>query len=351
LGVEELGRSEAVCKLWRGLIASIGWGALCQTLLGLPAEIDPAKYLPIAHSYKESLRLIYYRVFGVYGQYLDAKIGPIPPIPLKRWIEPDPCDPEKMVAENYELMYFPRDLIATVSGCSPWDRLDKQDNPDDPVAPRLIEREPYFEEIFAEVRALQANEGAPDPKVPRLIERQTSFREMFTRAFGIGANRESRVLRVPLTIKNVRTLFGKQKAGYLSQYNCIQNEVWDLHGDERIPAGFIWMRRDVIGRNLTFAQQQALAEENGVEIPLLLPRMLFNLFDNARMGWYPDGRHPVTFARSSTLIRDSGRDNGPSTCGGGGPSGLNIYGHGVNSDPRIGVAVALPAEAQGGGGL
>ena len=318
LGVEELVRSEAVCKLWRGLIASIGWKALCQTLLGLPAEIDPVKYLPMSSSYKESLQLIFSRVFGVYTHNLGAKIGPVPPLPLGRSIEQDRCDPARTVGANYELMYFPRDLIITVPANSPW-YMDKEDNPNDRVAPRLVVRE-------------------------------ASLGEGFARAIGLGANQERRVLKVPLTINNGETLFKNPKAGYSSNYSYIWPKIVEQHGDERIPAGYTWMRKEVIGRNLTFAQQQALADENGVEIPPLLPRILFNLMENARSGRYPDGgRYPDeqsrwTFARTSTLTLDGGT-NWSSGCGAGGPSGLSVYDdYCLFDDDFVGVAVALPAE-------
>jgi hypothetical protein len=315
LGPKELGRSEEVCKSWRGFITKFGWERPCKILLNLPAEIDPARHLPVPSSYKESLRLIFSRVFGegYYEHYLGAKVGSVPPIPIRRWNERDPCEPAKTVGENYVLMYFPSYITITVPADSPW-CLDKKDNPDDPVAPRLIQR--------------------------------ASLVGRITRIFGLGANQESKVLQVPVTINNVETLFKHHlKAGYPAQYDDVSNAIIWQHGNERISAGYTWMRRDVIGRDLTFAQQQALANEKGIEIPNLLQRILFNFLGHVRTNTYPDGQDPWIYARTSTLTQGSWVHM-PSGCGAGGPRGLGVSHYDIIHPRGVGVAVALPAEVQ-----
>ena len=109
------------------------------------------------------------------------------------------------------------------------------------------------------------------------------------------------------------------------------------------------MREGVIGRNLTFAQQQAAATAAGVVIPQLGHRILFNFLRHAEAeaNTYPDGRNPWTFARTSTLTVDSQGVAWPSGCGGGGPSGLHVNSHYFDVvHDYVGVAVALPAEVQ-----
>jgi hypothetical protein len=311
LGPKELGSSEVICKEWRGFITEFGWERLCKILLNLPAEIDPARYW-----HKESLRLIFSRVFGegVYEKYLGAKVGPMPPIPIRRWNERDPCDLAKTVGENYVLMYCPRDITITVPADSAW-RLDKEDDLDDPVAPRLIQGE-------------------------------ASLVGRITGTLGLGANQESKVLKVPITFNNVETLFKHHlKEGYPAQCSYIWHKIVEQHGNERIQAGYTWMRRVVIGRNLPFPQQQALANEKGVEIPCLLQRILFNFLEHVRTNTYPDGQDPWNFARTSTLTQDSGTDR-PSGCGPHGPRGLEVNYASTFDHEYIGVAVALPAEVQ-----
>ena len=103
------------------------------------------------------------------------------------------------------------------------------------------------------------------------------------------------------------------------------------------------MRKDLIGRNLPFHEQQALANENGVIIPDLLQRILFNFLEHIGTNIYPDGSDPWTYARTTTLIQDGHGNDWPSGCGAGGPSGLRVCGHFFDYD-YVGVGVALAAE-------
>ena len=103
------------------------------------------------------------------------------------------------------------------------------------------------------------------------------------------------------------------------------------------------MRRDLIGRNLAFLEQQALANEKGVAIPNLLQRILCNFLEHARSNTYLDVQ--LSHARTSTLIQTFVR-NGPdiykpASCGYGDAFGLVIDTYLPIGAHVIGLAVAL----------
>ena len=83
------------------------------------------------------------------------------------------------------------------------------------------------------------------------------------------------------------------------------------------------MRKRVVGRNLAFSEQQALAARYGVGISALQPRILFNFLEHSRSAQYPDG--PDIFARTSTLTPGLERNDLMSGCGNGDFGGLNVY--------------------------
>ena len=154
---------------------------------------------------------------------------------------------------------------------------------------------------------------------------------------------------VDLTIKSLRTLM--QCAGRGDPYGrFISLKILDQHGDKTMPEGWTLMRKAVVGRDLTFAEQQSLKNRvgAGATIPELLPRLVYNALAHAHSGEakiYPDGQKPWTYARTSTLTLDEQGNAWTSACGAGGPSGLRVN-NGFIVDDVVGVAVALPAEVQ-----
>ena len=310
LGPASIIHSVSVCKTWRQVI-----------VLTKPWE----RYMPECDSYEKFLRLVSSRIAGkgVCKDVLGATfVEPVPRIPesisLDRWNEPDPCDlanPDKKIGTEYVWMYC-GDIYITVPGDSPL-CLDKED-PNDPEA-----------------------------DAPRLIQRKVSLIERARRAVGLGANSENRVLKVPMTVNNMKPLFEHPKKGNPSTYRNIGSEISKQHGNKRI-SGWVCMRRGMIGEGLPFAEQQTLADTHGLVIPRLQERILFNFLEHARSeaNVYPDGEDPWTYARTSTVTRDEEGNNWPSGCGAGGPSGLHVYSrdHFLDHD-YVGVAVALPAEA------
>ena len=307
---KDLGRLEQVSKTFEDAVG-YQWRSLCRMQLGLSPGPNLDPFLPATLSVKASVQFLLNNIFDerVYERHI-GDVEPAPPISrssfLKRYNEPDPCDPIKTIGSEYVLMYLPESVTINQSGVS----LDKADDPNDSEAPRLIRRE------------------GPSS--------------------GPGAQSENTTLKVAVTINNIVELFKCPKTGNPSTFSYIWDQIEDQHGNKRMPAGWIYMRRDVIGRNLPFAQQQALANEKGVVLSELLPRILFNFLEHVgskKAGVYPDGQDPSTYARTSTITRDSGGTNWPSGCGAGGPSGLHVY-YDCIGTVNVGVAVALPAEVQ-----
>ncbi|OGN56818.1 MAG: hypothetical protein A3D96_07305 [Chlamydiae bacterium RIFCSPHIGHO2_12_FULL_44_59] len=313
---KELTQAECVCNSWKEFIWTTGqWKKQCQNQLNIPASIDPISFLPQGSaSYKEHAKLpIKTKVYdaSIYRDILGTEIELVPPLlkaqPLTRAAEPDPCGPAQTKGQKYVWMSSPSYFNVSADEDFPFE-LDKPDDPNDEEAPRLIQKE------------------------VGLVER-------FKRKVGLGSKLEKKILQVPNTINNLPVLFGHPKNGNLSKYNYVWKTISSQHGNKRIPAGPICMREDVIGRNLTFAQQQAAATEAGVVIPQLGHRILYNFLRQAKTNTYPDGQNPWTYARTSTITVDSQGTPWQSVCGGGGPSGLDADCYVGNDD--IGVAVAL----------
>lgn len=158
--------------------------------------------------------------------------------------------------------------------------------------------------------------------------------------------REGAVQKVPVSINNIGVLFQSLKTGHSSKYNCIWNKIVKEYGNKEIEPGWICMRKEVIGRGLSFVNQKALAKEKGVVITQLLHRIMFNFLEHTRSNLYPDRSDPCTYARTSTLIRDGQGLSCLSICGAGGPSGLSVEDCDVFVHSNIGLGVVLPGEVQ-----
>lgn len=246
-------------------------------------------------------------IFGErFWKHYVGDVGCVPPIPeaisLKKWDEPDPCDPTTTIGKEYVWMYCPSDVVTVLEDCA----LSKADD-------LAIEQ-------------------------PELI-----------------AKAGSKVEKVPMTINNIGELFKRLKTGYSSQYNNQYNNMWGVvvkqHGNKKIPAEWICMRRSVIGGGLSFSDQQALVKQKGVVLAQLHHRIVFNFLEHARSNAYPDRLDPCTYARTSTYTRTSTlllceQDYWPLACGAGGPSGLRVQGVVICVNDYVGVAVTLPKEVQ-----
>ncbi len=318
---QDLACSARVCRSWnRHVKSEVQWKIQCQNLLDLSSETDPRSYVPEASSYKAIFRVVYANILGasVYERHIGGA-GSVPRIPkglsLRRWNQHDLCDPTqtKKIGPEHVWMYIPSHIEIDSEGVA----LNKVDDPDDAEAPLLLRRE------------------------ADLVQR-------VSRTVGFGARPENSVLKVPVTINNIKVLFEHPKTGNPSTYSYIWDQIVEQHGNKRSAAGWVCMRRDVIGRNLPFAEQQALAGARGVVLSELLPRILFNCLGHVRSGAaniYPDGQNPWTYARTSTLTRDSQGNAWPSGCGVGSPSGLIVdHAHDILDSVFVGVAVVLPAE-------
>ncbi len=328
LAPKDLIQAELVCRSWDQFIDTKDqwqWKKQCQNRLNIPDSMDPMKFLPQGcDSYKKGIRLASTKVYDArsYRRILGAEIELVSPtleaISLEKGNEPDPCDPTKTKGQEYVWLDSPSYFKISVDGDFPFE-LDKLDDPNDEEAPRLIQKEVGLVESFA-------------------------------RMIGLGSKSGKRVLKVPNTINNLGILFNthpkyQEPSAY---YEYSEKEVFNQHGNKRIPQGRICMRKDVIGRNLTFAQQRAAATEAGVVIPQLGHRILFDFLRCAE-----SNGTLRTFARTSTLtvLTVAGRRvvHG-SICGGDGLScGLHA---GVSYCGRIvyhliGAAVALPDDRGG----
>ncbi len=314
---QDLACSARVCRCWNGRVNwEVQWKIQCQNLLDLSPETDPKNYVPETPSYKAIFRLVSANILGrsVYERHI-GKVGSVPRIPkgisLQRWNQPDLCDPTKKIGPEHVWMYIPSHIEIDSEGVA----LSKIDDPEDEEAPLLLRRK------------------------ADLVERVSRTVGFETRS----------VLKVPVTINNIEVLFERPKTGNPSTYGSIWDQIVKQHGNKRSAAGWVCMRRDVIGRNLSFAEQQALAGSSGVVLSELLPRILFNCLEHVRSGAaniYPDGQNPWTYARTSTLTRNSEGDALHSGCGDGSPSGLSIDLIHIFDCDDVGVAVVLPAEVQ-----
>lgn len=306
LHFKDLARAEAVCRSWNRFIKRDPWKKQCQKLLNIPTNDDPKSYFPAKLSYKECFVLVCSKIYdeGAYRHFLGAKTEAAPRISdsLKKWNEPDPCGPASTIGEKYFWMYSPPYFEITVGEDSPLD-LDKPDDPNDAEAPRLIRN-----------------------------------------AVGLGS--KSRTLRVPNTINNLGELFKDPKNGNPSMYSEFAwRPIFVQHGNKRIPSGWICMREDVIGTNLSFVQQEEAATEAKVVISGLGHRILFNFLRRAETNAYSDGDIPSwTFALTSTRTIELAGTAVTTGCGGGGHSGLNVLCT-ESIDNGYGVAVTLPVDA------
>jgi hypothetical protein len=301
---EDLASTATVCRIWNECIESEDlWETQCRTLFGLSPENDPKVYAPNAPSYKAIFKAVSFAILGprVY-EHCIGPVGVVSRYPkgssLQKWNEPDPCDPTRTIGENYVWMYIPS-YIETNSE-------DVVLNPNNPGALQFCRR------------------------------------------------------KVPVTIENIKKLFEQPKTGYPVTYKLTCQIFLDAivkqHGNSRWPAGWasmrkkgwVCMRKNVIGRKLIFAEQEALARKSGVEIPEFLPRFLFNCLGHVRSGTdniYPDGMDPRSNARTSTLTRDLDGTYRPTACGDGSCFGL-LVSTSIFRGPHIGVAVVLPEVVQ-----
>ncbi|HSW87153.1 MAG TPA: F-box protein [Rhabdochlamydiaceae bacterium] len=308
-GPKELALLEKVCTSWKTFIgATDQWKKHCQHRLNIPAHLDPKSFLREGWNYKKGALFASPKVFDgrMYEYFLEADIGPVPPIPeeisLERRDEPDPCDPTETIGRNYTWIYCPEGFTFEDP---PFD-LDKADDPIDEEAPGLIPKE-------------------------------------------VGKSEEKRVLTVPNTINNIGEIFKHPTNGNPSAYDHIWVGIAEQHGNKRIRSGWICMREDTIGENRSFNNQQKIAKKAGVIISPLLHRVIFNFLiqTSSRMAnTWPDGKS--TYTRTSYLYRDLYGILWLSGCGDGGPSGLRV-GSGFffsGTGPNVGAAVVLPVKTQ-----
>ena len=318
LGPHDLGCSEKVCRYWNGFIKSNKiWEQNCMILLGVSNYEDLEKYRPSSPSSKESVKRLVSQIIDphVYSLYI-GDVGPAPAIPneisLTKWNEADPCDPTKKVGSGYFWMYRPSYIEISVSNKSPL-YLDGPDDLSKPDAPKLMERAPEYTEGLL-IRL--AKKALPEIKI-----------------------------KVPMTINNFGQLFGHSKIGNRPKYNYITDALLEQHGNKRIKEGWACIKKEVIGRNLSYPEQLALADQTGVVLSDLATRILANLWNHARSGdakTYLDRHDPSTFARTSTPFVAEGNEF-PSGCGDGGDSGLGVYTHFFDNE-TVGLGVELPSE-------
>jgi len=319
LGPKDLARSEKVCLNWNRFINSTGqWKQQCKIQLGVSTNDELEKFRPKSLSYKGGVKLLVSSIIDddVYKFYI-GKVGPVPRIPeaisLSQWNVPDPCDPTKTIGTEYFWMYRPSHIEISVPENSPL-YLNGPDDITKSDAPRLMERTPEKTEGLV----IGLAKGA----IPKIK------------------------LKVPVTINNIEELFKRPKTGNPSKYKSISNKIVEQHGNKRIEAGWTCIKKAVIGLDLPYVQQLELANKKGVVPSDLVTRILANCWGHIRSGKakiYLDGQYPYTFARTSTLIRDSRDKNWSSGCGDGGPSGLSIICRSLDN-AFVGMGVELSAK-------
>jgi hypothetical protein len=268
------------------------WFDLCYKELSLRNPNDLTQVLPKGMSAKTTFLYLMDNIFDerVYELHI-GNVATAPPISklnfLRLYNTPDPCDPTTIIGKEYALMYIPESITITRKGIS----LSKEDDPNDPQAPLLI------------------------------IE---------------GGATSEKTLKVAVTINNLRKLFRFPKALPSSVYACVNEEIILQHGNERIPAGWMCMRKQVIGLGDSFSNQQKLANEKGVIIPELLPRILLHFLFRVRS---KDNMHAIIrqLERTSTLTNSIS-----TSCSYDYTGQVHLVLNMCNTD--AGVAVALPAE-------
>ncbi|HSW87185.1 MAG TPA: F-box protein [Rhabdochlamydiaceae bacterium] len=303
LGPKELAHLERVCKSWKEFIEKTEqWKKQCDYFIGISTDSDRLKFFPQCATYKNILQLVLPKIFDAdtYQYYLEAEIGPVPPIPeeisLKRFNEPDPCEPTETIGQNYFWVYFPAHFEIAFDGDVLFE-LDREDDPNDAEAPMLI-----------------VKEGEKSG--------------------------EKRVLKISNTINNITKVFKYRKSGNPSSYECNSDQLvqqMETYGNERIQSGWMCMREMAIGNNPSFTQQRQVADKAGVVIASLLYRMNFNFLKHLR-----NDAHPDPIEHTSTLVKDWGLIWSPS-CGGYQPSVPRVRNFTYYCG-NIGAAVALPME-------
>ena len=321
LGPKDLARSEKVCRNWDRFINSTGqWKQQCKIQLDVSTDDELEKFRPRSLSYKGSVKLLVSSIIDddVYKFYIGI-VGPVPRIPeaisLSQWNVPDPCDPTKTIGTEYFWMYRPSHIEISVPENSPL-YLNGPDDITKSDAPRLMERTPEKTEGLV----IGLAKGA----IPKIK------------------------LKVPVTINNIEELFKRPKIGNPSKYGYICKTIVKQHGNKRIKAGWTCIKKEVIGRGLSYPLQLKRAKEKEVVPSDLVTRILANCWRHTRSGKanvYLDGYNPYIFACTSTITYDSQGNNWPSGCGAGGPSGLDVLNKALRNND-VGVAVELPAEVQ-----
>lgn len=133
LAPKDLAHAERVCRAWKQFIGSQErWKEQCQVQLGIHAKMDPKGYLPSCSSYKKCLQLMSSSILdGSIYEFYVGKVGPVPQIPkeisLKKWKDPDPCDPTTTIGAEYVWMYCPSHITINIRGFT----LDRPDDPND----------------------------------------------------------------------------------------------------------------------------------------------------------------------------------------------------------------------------
>ncbi|HSW87230.1 MAG TPA: F-box-like domain-containing protein [Rhabdochlamydiaceae bacterium] len=291
--------SEKVCRSWNKFIkATEQWKKQCQKRLNLPNHIDPNNFLPEKWNYKLGAWFGSPKVFDakIYRDYLGADVGIVPPIPkkiaLERSVEPDPCDDNKKIGQNYVWLYRPKSFKIS----SDVFYLDKPEDPNEEDAPLIVKKE--------------------DGKFDQM-----------------------EVLEVYNTISNVEKLFKNPRKGKSLGYEYIHSDVVYYHGSKRSTSEWICMREDVIGKKLHFLEQLEIAKIKGVIVASLLDRINYTFFKRISSKILSDELQG-TFARTSPLYFKHYRHPWEAYSVGSFSGGLDIrcpFDH-----DQIGAAVALP---------
>jgi len=327
LGRRELAISERVCRTWFKYIDLSGqWRRQCQVLLGIHPMIDPkpndsndpATYLPSCPFYRRSLQLMSSRIFdgNFHEQYfispslrIRANIGSVPPIPekisLKRWNEPDFYNPlTATIGTKYVWIFFPSYVETIIPGDSLY-YLNKEDDPEDPKAPRICRRDPDLGEVLVA-------------------------------GLGFRTKSENKVLRVPMTFYNIMRLCAPDMP---------ENTIWgplEDYVDTRMPSEWICMRGDVIGRGLSFPDQENLANENGASISDATHRLFLTFLRKARpKTTIFSETNQWIYARTSTSLHYADRLVTQCEVGFRSKTQVSVRDSLIPSQENIGVAVEL----------
>lgn len=247
---EELWRCRVVSCSFEDAIGCL-WENQCRERLEVPPGEQLDKYLEPGMSIQDHVKnFLLNNIWDErFYEPLIGKVDPAPPISksriFERWNETDPCDTTKKICKAYILAYLPAYMTITKPGIY----LDKEDDQNNPIAPKLRRRK----------------------VIPGKVQ-------------------ENITLRVPVTIYNLIEIYGNQ-----NHMSCC--DISPQQENARIQARWICMRKDVIGLGRSSAEQDDLAQKNGVVISDLLPRFFFNLIQR---NLYPNRQDPLIFQRTST---------------------------------------------------